>query len=92
MFSAALRMAAHIPRKVRIAFVEEVCFCLYNCLTMPHVLPMLATASATACGPYMSSIAFACHLAILAIVCPEQHSSGTSVAPQYHGLLLKCAW
>ena len=24
MFSAALRMAAHIPRKVRIAFVEEV--------------------------------------------------------------------
>jgi hypothetical protein len=24
MFSAALRMAAHIPRKVRVAFVEEV--------------------------------------------------------------------
>ncbi len=30
MFSAALRMAANIPRKVRVAFVEEVRTRLHN--------------------------------------------------------------
>ena len=35
MFSAALRMAAHIPRKVRAAFVEEVRWPIYVLATTP---------------------------------------------------------
>ena len=38
MFSAALRMAAHIPRKVRVAFVEEVrlFWLIGHCSWAPH--------------------------------------------------------
>ena len=50
MFSAALRMAAHIPRKVRAAFVEEVRWPIYVLAQHPYYSPIVVTKpSSTSC-------------------------------------------